>query len=293
MKANPLVDNLVDKKAEALSGQRFKMLEDIARELAGDVSFPTCFDLAIHLRNVLRKPDVSLKEVARLVSVEPLVSAKLLRLANSVARNPGGQAIVGVEKAIMRLGLEATRSTAFAVAIEQLMGSRNLVVFSDMSSHLWTHTVRTAAAARVVARRMTQVNADEAMTAGLVHDLGAFYMLYRASQYEELRIRPQTVEYLIIEWHESIGESLMYALGLPEQIIESARDHDQPRCGLVIPKNLSDVVFVSNLLAGGMFERSEQNTEPESSRQEIADEHYLALADEIEAEYRELHSVLS
>jgi HDOD domain len=128
MEANPLDD----KTAAALSEQRFKMLEDIARELASDVSFPTSFDLAIHLRNVLRKPDVSLKEVARVVCVEPLVSAKLLRLANSVTRNPYGQVVVAVENAIVRLGLEATRSTAFAVAIEQLMGSRNLVVFRDL-----------------------------------------------------------------------------------------------------------------------------------------------------------------
>jgi HD-like signal output (HDOD) protein len=279
-------------KPEALAERRFKILEDIARELSGDVSFPTSFDLAIHLRNVLRKPDVSLKEVARVVSVEPLVSTKLLRLANCIARNPGGQLVVAVDKAVLRLGLEATRSAAFAVAIEQLRGSRNLSEFNALSSKLWTHTVRTTAAARVVARRMTRINVDEAMTAGLVHDLGAFYMLYRVAHYEEFHRSPESVEPLVRDWHESIGESLMYALGLPEPIIAAARDHDQPRDGLVIPKDLRDVVFVSNLLGGPMFEHGKEPT-GELARPEIDDDRYRVLAEEIEAECQELLGVLS
>lgn len=37
------------------------------------------------------------------------------------------------------------------------------------------------------------------MLAGLVHDLGAFYMIYRAAQYPELRIRPDSVKHLILQ----------------------------------------------------------------------------------------------
>ena len=65
-----------------------------------------------------------------------------------------------------------------------------------------------------------RINPDQAFLAGLVHDLGAFYMLYRAAQYEELRMRPDTVKYLMLQWHEGIGVSLLNALGLPEEIIK-------------------------------------------------------------------------
>ena len=60
---------------------------------------------------------------------------------------------------------------------------------------------------------------SRSVLAGLVHDLGAFYMLYRSAQYEELRLRPDTVKYLILQWHESIGVSLLDALGVPEEIV--------------------------------------------------------------------------
>lgn len=64
------------------------------------------------------------------------------------------------------------------------------------------------------------------MFAGLVHDMGAFYMLYRAVQYEDLRQRPETVKYLIAQWHESLGVSLLGAL---EVLIRSSR-----RCAITM-----------------------------------------------------------
>ncbi|MCP5268947.1 MAG: HDOD domain-containing protein [Zoogloeaceae bacterium] len=283
-----------DKKDAALKAQRFKMLEDIARELSGDdISFPTCFDAALQIRNALRKPEVSLRQIAQSVNMEPLVATKLLRVANSVSHNPGGQKMVDVEAAVGRVGVETARSVAFAVAMDQLLRSKDMVIFGDFSRALWQHTIRTAAAARVIAKHFTRLNRDEAMIAGLVHDLGAFYMLYRAAQYEELRIRPDTVRYLIAQWHESIGETLMNALGLPEHIVDSTHDHDQAREEPVLaPHTLSDVVYVANLLAGGVGEWANiaDDAEPKAELQHPA---YQALAEEIEAEFQELLGALS
>ncbi len=282
-----------DKKDAALKAQRFKMLEDIAKDLSGDVSFPTCFDAALQIRNVLHDPDVSLREIARVVRLEPLVAVKLLRVANSAAHNPNGKPIADVEAALQRIGLNLARSVALAVAMDQLLRSKELVGFAGISKGLWLHTVQTAAAARVLARRMTRLNPEDAMLAGLVHDLGAFYMLYRATQYDELRIRPDTVKYLIIQWHESIGETLMAALGLPEHIIEGVRDHDQSRPFVQTPRTLSDVVYVANIVAGGIDEWAHLDDAGDNNAGEYRTPEYLALGEEIEAEYAELYGALT
>ena len=282
-----------DKKDAALKAQRFRMLEDIARELSGgDISFPTCFDAALQIRNVLKDQNVSLRAVARVVSMEPLVVAKLLRIANSVTHNPSGKLVVDVESALNRLGIETARSVALAVAMDQLLRSKDLLAFADLSKDLWTHVLRTAASARVLARSHTRINRDDAMLAGLVHDLGAFYMLYRAAQYEELRIRPDTVRFLIVQWHESIGESLMVALGLPEHIIEAVRDHDQPRAPVESLKSLSDVIYVANMLAGGIEEWSRTGTLLAEQHPELLNPDYIGLMGEIEEEFQELRGAL-
>ena len=98
--------------------------------------------------------------------------------------------------------------------------------------------------------RSSWLNADTAMLACMIHDLGAFYMLYRAAQYDELRHRPDTIKHLIIHWHESIGVSLLNALGLPEEIIHATEGHDRKTILWNPPRTLADIVHIANMLAG-------------------------------------------
>lgn len=271
-----------DKTGRALNAQRFQMLEDIARELSGEVVFPTYFDAAIRLRQVLQDPKQSLDGIAKALAVEPLISTKLLHLANSVLYNPGGSEVRSLPAAVARLGINTVRSTALAIAMNQLLRSKDLADFTDLTRSLWEHSLRSASAAHVIARRLSRINPDEAMLAGLVHDLGAFYMLYRATQYPELRARPDTIRYLIMQWHESIGHTLLLALGLPEDIAEAVREHDQPRqAPPAAARNLGDIVYVANLIAGGAHEWLHQDTEKGSIERQTLDPAYLALQDEI------------
>ena len=255
-----------DKKGEALKAQRFQMLEDIAKELSGEVIFPTYFDAVLRLRKVLQDPNQSIGEIAATILIEPLISAKLLHLANSVAFNPEGREVVDLKSAIARLGINAVRTAAMSIVMSQLLRAKGMAEFAELTHSLWDHSIKSSAAARVIAKTMTRLNPEEAMLAGLIHDLGAFYMLYRATQYEELRHRPDTVKYLIMQWHESIGVSLLSALGIPEEIIDATADHDHIRPTPSPIRSFSDVVYVANMLVGGHFEwlMQEAGDNPES-----------------------------
>jgi putative nucleotidyltransferase with HDIG domain len=279
-----------DKTGDALKAQRFQMLEDIANELAGEVVFPTYFDAVLRLRKVLHDPDQPLSAIAGAVAVEPLISAKLLHLANSAAFNLTGHEVVDLQSAIARLGVNAVRSTAMAIVMTQLLRAKGMAEYSQLTEMLWDHSIRTAAGARVIARRMTRINPEEAMLAGLIHDLGAFYMLYRATQYEELRNRPDSVRYLIIQWHESIGVSLLGALGLPEEIIKATEDHDSLRPPPSPPRTLTDVVYVANMLAGGHFEWTMQGNPMLPADQGALDNAYAELKPEIEAQLADMRN---
>ena len=45
----------------------FRILEDIARDLSGDVNFPTCLDAAILVRNTLKDPFANLAQVVQAI----------------------------------------------------------------------------------------------------------------------------------------------------------------------------------------------------------------------------------
>jgi HD-like signal output (HDOD) protein len=241
----------IDKKGEELERQRFTLLQDIAAELSGETTFPTCFDLVIRLRKALQDQSQTIDQIATIISTEPLIPLRLIHLANS-ALYSRGQEVKDVKAAINRLGLQHVRTTAMAIAMEQLIRSREMAIFEEVTLKIWNHSLSTACAAYVIAKRMTKFNADEAMLAGLVHDLGAFFLLYRFAQYEELRLRPVSAVHLAARWHESIGYTLLQALGIPEEIAAAMIDHDCRRLLPESPVSLADVVYAANAMSGGM-----------------------------------------
>lgn len=282
-----------DKTGDALRAQRFQMLSDIARELSGEVVFPTYFDALLRLRKVLQDPNQSTVSLANAIAAEPLISAKLLHLANSVAFNATGQEIRDLKSAISRLGLNIVNTAALSIVMNQLIRAKGMAEFSETTHSLWEHSIQTSAAAFIVAREYTRLNRDEAMLAGLIHDLGAFYMLYRATQYDELRRRPDSIKYLIAQWHESIGVSLLNALGLPDEIIDATIDHDHIRGTPQAIRNLSDVLYVANMLSGGHPIRDTQAEQAALSAEITAvEEQFNHLRPEIDALANELRGNL-
>jgi HD-like signal output (HDOD) protein len=276
---------VADLQAPALDDSGFRMLEDIARELAGEVIFPTCFDAAFRLRRQLQDPQLPAARIASIVSAEPLVATKLIHLANSVfyqrRSNPPAN---DLKAAIARLGIDLVRTTALAVAMAQLLRSKDLVAFSECTRELWAHSLNAAAAARCVAHAQTRINPDEALLAGLVHDLGAFYMLYRAVQYAPLRAQPETLKQLIGNWHESIGVTLLNALGMPEEIVQATIDHDQSRTLPVPVQTLADIVYVGNLIAASQVRWLRPDSDDGESEADDARRSFAALLPEIDAD---------
>lgn len=279
--------------AAANTSIHFRILSDIARDLSGDVNFPICMDAAILVRDTLKDPLVSIERVVQVVSIEPLISSKLLRLANSVSYNPSGKSVTELATAIARLGFEVVRTTSLAVTLDQMLKSRNLANYDKIAKQAWEHSITVAAIARVLARRLGRISPDDAMLAGLVHDIGIFYLLYRAAEYPEYRDNEPAMVELLVGWHESIGESLLEILGLPEQITLAVRDHDQLRT-IETPCTVSDVLYFANLLAADNEQGLPGGISPEKAQVLQADrERYVDLFDEAQDDILELRAALA
>lgn len=271
-----------DKTGEALEAQRLQMLHDIANELSGEVNFPTSFTVLVRLRDILDDPNWTTDQVATLLNAEPLIAARLVGLANSAALRTGGGKIIDLRGAINRLGLDEVRTFVMAMTLDQMRHARNMSAFKEVLQRLWEHSLRTASAAYVISKHLTRLNPEEAMLTGMIHDIGAFYLFYRATQYDDLRERPDSAIHLVVQWHEAIGHSLLLTLGLPEEIAEAVREHDQPR---PVPTNfysLQDVIYVANILAGGSFEWQYQNNPSGAEQPANLDERFLNLISDID-----------
>jgi putative nucleotidyltransferase with HDIG domain len=233
-----------DKSADQ---RAFRFLQEIAGELSGSgITFPTFIDATVKVRNALSDPNVDAGRLAQVVSGEPVLATKLVRMANSAALNPSGRQVADVRTAVMRVGFNAVRSTAAAVAVQQVRASKDLAPFAAEAERAWKHTLDVAAIAYVLARSLTQLNPDEALFAGLVHDIGRFYLLSRAAKYPELIEHRDELEGIVAEWHPSIGEAILQDQGLPEALVAAVANHEVGEYRFP-PKTLTDVVTLANL----------------------------------------------
>ncbi len=231
-----------------------RVLADVARNLSGDLCFPTFLDLAMRVRNTLKNPAVPLDEVTQSITTDPLLASRILGLANSPSYNPSGRATCRLKTAIEKLGSETVRATSLNLATDQIMKSKNLAAFNEFAKLNWEHSIRSAVIARELALPIAHINPDEAMLAGLVHDIGIYYLFYCAGEYAEYRDDLDKMIELVLAWHERVGENVLRALGMPESICVSVRNHDCPRLEEVEIRNLGDIVYVANLLAGSNWE---------------------------------------
>lgn len=271
----------------------FRVLEEISQDLSGEPNFPTCLDAATLVRDTLKDPEASLAKVARAVSIEPLIASKILRLANSVHHNPTGKPYTELGMAISRLGFESVRTISLAVTLDQMLKTPKLAIFSALSRKAWEHSLQVAAIARVLARRIGHINADEAMLAGLVRDIGVFYLLYRAASHAEYRDNEPLLMELLKGWHISIGENLLQALGLPERIIQAIRA-PQDLINTEDPCNLHDLLYFADLLADNEMPWDADSIIEQDAEIRAADRaRYADLLEEAGDDIRELYVALS
>ena len=108
------------------------------------------------------------------------------------------------------------------------------------------HTAHVAALAHVIARRVTHVDADTALFAGIVHEVGGFYLLSRADEFPGLL--DDDADHWMESAEEIISREVMKKLHIPlavSEAIEGLRD------GLlsIPPDSLLDTLLLAKQLS--------------------------------------------
>jgi hypothetical protein len=224
-----------------------KIFESIAADVArGELAFPTSAQLALKLRQALENPDCHIEAAAKLVQADPLLSARVVAIANSTAYNPGGREITDVRMAVSRLGFATLRTLATAIVTRQLAGAPAAEPYKSLTAQLWEHTAHVASLARVIARRITHQNPETAMFAGIVHEVDGFYLLSRASAF------PGLIDGDMIEWAEggqgAVGRAVLDKLGVPEAVRQAIEMYWDGFLALP-PTSLADTLMLAERLA--------------------------------------------
>jgi HDOD domain len=163
------------------------IFEAIANQVAhGDLVFSTGAQVALKLRRALDDPDCHVNTASRLIQAEPLLSARVIAIANSVVYNRSGREIIDVHVAVSLLGFKTIRSLAMALVTRQMAGKSKDPRQQKMVDQLWEHSSHVASLAHAIARHVTHQDPETALFAGIIHEIGGFYMLSRAEEFPGL-----------------------------------------------------------------------------------------------------------
>ena len=180
----------------------------------GELAFPTGAQVALKVRQALEDPDCPIDKAARLIQAEPLLSARVIAIANSVVYNRSGHEVTDVRVAVARVGFSAARSLAMALVTRQMAGKSTDQNLLTLVNKLWEHTAHVSSLANVIARHVTHQDPETAMFAGIIHEIGGFYMLSRAGDF------PGFLDGDFTEWVEGgeieVGRAVLKKLSVPE-----------------------------------------------------------------------------
>jgi|LNFM01.1.fsa_nt_gb HD-like signal output (HDOD) protein len=111
----------------------------------------------------------SAREFCRLIEHEPVLVARLIGLANSVAFGVPGKRFNTLDQALMRVGLHQSAQICFALLCNQAIGN---AIAPRWRNALWVHALCTAASANKIARELESCDPNDAYLGGLIYDIG-------------------------------------------------------------------------------------------------------------------------
>jgi HD-like signal output (HDOD) protein len=226
-----------------------------AQELAvaigrGEVELPAWSRMTERARAALADENLDDERLARLLTAEAGLAVRVLTIANSAMFSSGGSRTTDLKLAVMRLGRDCVRSAVYAHALDQLRHAPQLLHLREELRQLWRESTAVATLSRLVATATAVVDPDEALLAGLLHNIGKLGLLARLEQAPAtLRAVPDR-DALLIAWHARIGLALTLSWQLPETVCTAIAEQDTLAATRGGHPNLNDVLAVAVIGTG-------------------------------------------
>jgi len=249
-------------------------LSEAAREVVASVcasdALPTVPAVALQIMVTCRDPNVDFKGLASLVSADPALTARMLRMANTSAFR-GRRKVSSIRNALGRLGLRQTRALVLGFALASEL-ERKIIPGFD-TRHFWRYALTTSHAARLTAELIRPQYTDTAFAGGLLQDVGVLafqcalpeqYCNVLAEQAESPGRELHEIESRVLgATHMDVGARLLHRWGLPSEVYEPILHHHDADCAMSTDPNVKEQEVASILgiadIAARIFNGPDKN----------------------------------
>ena len=216
-----------------------KSIEEI---LTNEVRLPSLPSIAMRILNAVKTNEASLGELARIVSSDPALAARVLKISNS-SFYALPQKIDSIQKALTILGTETLKNIALSFVIVRCMQTDDGSGFHF--DFFWRRAVTAAVASDLISNAIDQQSDDIFITA-LLQDIG-IVILYLCMSDKYLKVLDEkrasgipvvAAEKKIFNFdHQAVGTQILQKWGLPESIYQPIQYHHNSTS---VPANLKE-----------------------------------------------------
>ena len=202
---------------------------------------------------VLSDPNHEVSEIAREISVDPSMTADLLKLVNS-AQFMLPKRVDNIVEAVKLVGTKGVRNLLYSYGTQKVLGEK----YSEMRS-MWTHAYRAAFYAYILARsfRKKKELLDDVYVGGILHDLGQIVI---ASLHPDLLDRIARVcrekgipaklleDFSVGLNHAEVGALIAKKWNFPDQLVSAIRYHHEPQRAPAAHRDIVNSVYLANVI---------------------------------------------
>lgn len=213
---------------------------------ADQLDLPVLPDMALKIQNLLADPDSSTERFVQLLSTDLAITLYIIKAANTAALSTG-RPVGNLHDAIPRLGYRMLFSMVMHITLTKLFKA-NSPLINQKLVELWERSRIVAANSYVLAQQKKHLKAEDAMLAGLVHEIGALPLyLYADRNYPE--IDAATLESLIGTFSAPVGMRLLQSWNFPDELVNVIADQlSLRRINHSSAADYVDVVAMADLL---------------------------------------------
>jgi len=221
---------------------------EINDDLINDrLAVPRMPEVAVKIRRMIEQEDASVPQLAQVIQADPAVSAKLIKSANGSLYH-GQPPVETCARAISRLGLNTTKHLVVSFVLRNLFQEK---ITTELLNHcardLWNHSVEVAAISQALATVTPELDADEALLGGLLHDIGELVILSYADKYPEYSKDANALQSIVTQLKGDIGSAVLHEWQFPKEFLLAAAESEDWMRNPGTKPDYCDVVLVAHL----------------------------------------------
>jgi putative nucleotidyltransferase with HDIG domain len=210
--------------------------QNLAKKILRDVKdLPPMPQVVLKAQQMMTDPDLDIKGVANLIETDQAIAIKVLRLANSAHYGLSGK-VSSIQQAFVVLGYKTLGQILTIAGFSNFMG-KNLPGYGFESEDFMRHSLAVALSSEIIAEKINSNSADEAHTAGLIHDIGKIildkYILEKKETFktfleDEQRTFLSAEKHILGFDHAEIAYEICKKWNIPIAMTQAIKYHHHP-----------------------------------------------------------------